>query len=40
MTIPAVILSFSIWLAILGVAGGAIYLGVIAIRDWRRRELW
>lgn len=40
MTIPVLALTLSIWLAIAGVATGAVHLAVIAIRDWRARKLW
>ena len=40
MQIPEGAFAAGLWISVCLVAGGAIYLVVTLIREWRRRSLW
>ena len=40
MQIPLSVFTAGLWLALMGVAAGALYLLVILIREWRSDSLW
>jgi len=40
MIVPSALFSFALWLALGGVAAGAVYLVVVLVREWLAKELW
>lgn len=40
MKIPSDVFTIAVWAAYAGVAAGALYLLVVLVREWIRRELW
>ena len=40
MRIPGAVFDGMLWLALVGVALGAVYLLVVLVKEWRSGQLW
>lgn len=40
MRIPGTVFDGMLWLALVGVALGAVYLLVVLVKEWRSGQLW
>lgn len=40
MTIPMLLFQVILWLALVAIAGGVVYLLVLLVDEWRRGNLW
>ena len=40
MQVPQLVFEVGLWAALAAVGAGAVYLIVVLVREWRRKELW
>jgi len=40
MHIPEEVFTIAVWAAYISVAAGSLYLLIVLVREWIRRELW
>jgi hypothetical protein len=40
MTVPATVFHALVWIGYIGVTAGSLYLLVVLIREWIRKEIW